>query len=325
MLQLVESVVSEIRLNTLVDIGITALLIYWLFSLIRGTRAVRLVIGVTVLFAIYAAAQVFDLRLLSQILQTGAVVGLFAVVVIFQPELRRALERIGGIGSLASVFSPIEQRAADHVAAEVARAAAQLSREGHGALIVIERETGLEDYAESGVMLHADLSCELLVTVFSPRTPLHDGAVIIRGERVIAAGALLPLAEMTLQLERFGTRHRAALGITEQTDAFVVVVSEESAQISLVERARILRNLDEPKLARAIVTLLRPPGGAALGLRRRGQRILAGGRAPRLVDFGKVRRDGAPRRPRPPDGRVQLEPPERRPDEEPPASARVTR
>jgi hypothetical protein len=132
---------------------------------------------------------------------------------------------------------------------------------------------------------------------------------------------------MTLQLERFGTRHRAALGITEQTDAFVVVVSEESAQISLVERARILRNLDEPKLARAIVTLLRPPGDGPLGLRRRGQRaLLAGGRAPRLVDFGRVTRHRDAGRPRGPETRGQLDPAERRPDEEPPAaSARVSR
>src|SRR5205823_6875672 len=149
--QLLGSILDGVTLTTLVDIGITALLIYWLFSLIRGTRAVRLVIGVTVLFLVYAAAQWLGLRLLTQIMQAGAVVGLFALVVVFQPELRRALERIGRVGTLSWLVAPSEQRRIEHVAAEVSKAAGMLSREGHGALIVLERETGLEEIAESGV------------------------------------------------------------------------------------------------------------------------------------------------------------------------------
>src|SRR5207247_5332046 len=152
MRQLLESILDQVKLTALVDIGITALLIYWLFSLIRGTRAVRLVIGVTVLFIVYAAAQWLGLRLLTQIMQTGAVVGLFALVVIFQPELRRALERIGRVGSLAWLLSPTEQRAAERIGQIVGRAAALLSRDGHGALIVLERETGLEERPEAGGM-----------------------------------------------------------------------------------------------------------------------------------------------------------------------------
>jgi diadenylate cyclase len=277
--ELLSSILDQVRLTTILDVGITALLIYWLFSLIRGTRAVRLIIGVTVLFGFYFAAQALQLLLLTQILQTGAVVGLFALVVVFQPELRRALDRIGRVGSFSWLFSA-ESRTADHVASEVARAAALLSTEGHGALIVLERETGLEEIAETGVMIHGDLSADLLRTIFMPRTTLHDGAVIIRDGRVLAAGALLPLAETSVQTERFGTRHRAALGITEQTDAIVVVVSEENNQISLVQRARIVRNLNEPQLARSIRSLMQPssdttglrlvapgPGGRALGLR----------------------------------------------------------
>src|SRR3954451_6861152 len=264
---LLESIINQIDLTALIDIGITALLIYWLFSVIRGTRAVSLVIGVSVLFAVYAAARAFDLRLLTQILQTLAVVGLFALVVVFQPELRRALDRIGRVGSFNWLFSPGESRTVDRVADEVARTASLLSADGHGALIVLERETGLEEVAETGVMLHADLSADLMRTIFAPRTPLHDGAVIIRDEVILAAGALLPLAEMTVHTERFGTRHRAALGITEQTDAVVVVVSEENGQISLVQRARIVRNLNEPQLARSLRTLLQPTGdrGSLLG------------------------------------------------------------
>ena len=176
--QLLRSIVEQIKLTALIDIGITALLIYWLFSLIRGTRAVSLVIGVTVLFAVYAAARFFGLQLLTQILQTGAVVGLFALVVVFQPELRRALERIGRVGSFNWLLSPAEQRAVEHVADEVAHAAALLSADGHGALIVLERDTGLEEVAETGVMIHADISADLLRTIFSPQ----DAAPRRRGD-----------------------------------------------------------------------------------------------------------------------------------------------
>src|SRR5436190_6365668 len=266
--ELLSSILDQVRATTILDIGITALLIYWLFSLIRGTRAVRLIIGVTVLFGVYFAAQALQLLLLTQILQTGAVVGLFALVVVFQPELRRALDRIGRVGSLGWLLSA-ESRDADQVAADVARAAALLSAEGHGALIVLERETGLEEIAETGVMIHGDVSADLLRTIFMPRAALHDGAVIIRDDRIVAAGALLPLAETSIHTERFGTRHRAALGITEQTDAVVVVVSEENGQISLVERARIVRNLTDVGLNRAIRGLLDPGAGGrgTLGLR----------------------------------------------------------
>lgn len=302
--QLLGSILEGLSLSSIVDIGITALLIYWLFSLIRGTRAVRLVIGVSVLFVVYGLAVAFELRLLTQILQDGAVVGLFALVVIFQPELRRALERIGRVGSLGWLLSPAQSRTAELVGTEVARAAAELSAEGHGALIVLERETGLEEVAETGVMIHADVSADLLSTIFMPRSALHDGAVIIREDRIVAAGALLPLAETSIYSERFGTRHRAALGITEQTDAVVIVVSEENSQISLVERARIVRNLTEVGLSRAIQGLLDPAAGrrGALGLRAasEGRAAVMGSR--RLVDVGRfMSRDrlaGAiPRRP----------------------------
>ncbi len=286
--QFFEPIFDQVRPSALLDIGITALLIYWLFSLIRGTRAVRLVIGVSVLFGMYAVAQALDLRMVTTIMQTGAVVGIFAFVVVFQPELRRGLERIGRVGSFAwLVSSPAEQRTAEHVAAVVARAATALSAQGHGALIVLERETGLEEIAETGVMIHGDLTADLLETIFMPRSALHDGAVIIRGNAILAAGALLPLAEMTLQSERFGTRHRAALGITEQTDCVVVVVSEENAQVSLVERARIVRNLSEAQLIRAIVSLLNPAGSRSSFIGRSSDAV--GGHRPRLHRPGSGR------------------------------------
>src|SRR6266550_6676484 len=299
--QVLGSILEQVRLTDLLDIGITALLIYWLFSLIRGTSAVRLVIGVSVLFAVYFAARILSLRLLTQILETGAVVGLFALVVVFQPELRRALDRIGRVGSLGWLMSA-EDRTAELVATEVARAAAVLSAEGHGALLVIERETGLEQIAETGVMIHGDLSADLLRTIFSPRSPLHDGAVIVRGTRILAAAALLPLGETTVHSERFGTRHRAALGTTEQTDAVVVVVSEENSQVSLVQRARIVRNLNESQLTRALRLVLEPAPERA---RLRIPAPVPGGRTPRLADIGRAvragRRDRGPAEPIPPD------------------------
>jgi diadenylate cyclase len=165
-------------------------------------------------------------------------------------------------------------------------------------LIVFERDTGLEEIAETGVMLHADISADLLRTIFAPRTPLHDGAVILREETILAAAALLPLAEMTVHTERFGTRHRAALGITEQTDALVVVVSEENGQISLVERARIVRNLNEVQLARAIRTLLGPTEARGR-LGRARSAAETGGRAPRLSDLGRLVRSRSGRPPTP--------------------------
>jgi diadenylate cyclase len=245
----------------LLDIALTALLIYGLFSLIRGTRAVRLVIGVTILYAVYVAAQALGLELLSQILQAGAVVGLLALVVVFQPELRRGLERIGRVGSLGWLLAPGAHREVEQVAGVIARSAAVLGAQRTGALIVIERETGLQDTAESGVMLDSALSVDMLGTIFTPRAPLHDGAVIVRGNRILAAGAVLPLSETGAYRERFGTRHRAALGISEVTDALAVVVSEETGSIGLVERGRIIRNMDEERLRNTLITLLGGRGG----------------------------------------------------------------
>ncbi len=276
----------SIEPTALLDIALTALLLYGLFSLIQGTRAVRLIIGAIVLYGVYALAQFLDLRLFSGIMQTGAVVGLLALVVIFQPELRRALERIGRVGSLGWAFAPSGAAAvAEAVARTLARTSFTLSASRTGALMVIERETGLEDSAETGVMLHADLSEELLVSIFAPRTALHDGAVIIRGGRILAAGAVLPLSEISVHQERYGTRHRAAIGITEQTDAVVIVVSEETGTVGLVERGRIVRELDEERLRGALVALLRPSGGAgraAAGISALGAPFVRGKR-PRVL------------------------------------------
>jgi diadenylate cyclase len=300
---MLDPLLSQLNLRAILDIALVATCIYWLFSLIRGTRAVTLVIGVSVLLVVYALASAIGLPLFTQILQASAVVGVVALVVVFQPELRRALERIGRVGSFGWLLSPSEHGAVEQMAAEIAHAASLLSSEKHGALIVIERETGLEEFAESGVMLHADLSAELLCTIFAPRTDLHDGAVIVRDGRILAAAALLPLTETSVHSERFGTRHRAALGITEGTDAVVVVVSEENGQMSLVERARIVRIPTEAQLARAIRDLLQPGGGATTRLISRGRDgALGGARGVRSgLPFGSRPGRGAAPRPADPD------------------------
>ena len=257
--------------TSIIDIGLVAFVIYWLFILIRGTRAVRIVIGLSILYLVYLVAILINLDLLRSLLETAAVVGLFAVVVVFQPELRRALEQIGRIGSVNRFFVSTEVAGAERVAREISRAARILAGSRHGALIVLERETGLEDLAaESGVPVHADLRAELLVTIFYRGTALHDGAVVISGEKITSAGVLLPLSQIALDSERYGTRHRAAIGISEQTDAVVVVVSEETGSISLVVRGRIERNLTEDQLRRRIFNLIRPqaPRRAVPFLRR---------------------------------------------------------
>jgi diadenylate cyclase len=257
--------------TSIIDILLVAFVIYWLFILIRGTRAVRIVIGLSVLYLVYLAAVLFGLDLLRSLMETAALAGLFAVVVVFQPELRRALEQIGRIGSVNRFFVSSEVASAERVAKEISRASRILAGSRHGALIVLERETGLQDLAaESGVPVHADLRAELLVTIFYRGTALHDGAAVISGEKITSAGVLLPLSQNVLDSERYGTRHRAAIGISEQTDAVVVVVSEETGSISLVVRGRIERNLTEEQLRRRLFNLIRPqaPRRAVPFLRR---------------------------------------------------------
>jgi len=249
--------------TSIIDILLVAIVVYWIFILLRGTRAVRIVIGLTILYLVYLVAQAVNLRLLSQLLQTGAVVGLFAVVVVFQPELRRGLEQIGRFGSFNRFFVSGDVSTAERVAREISRAARVLAGSRHGALIVLERETGLQDLAtDSGVPIHADLRAELLATIFYRGTALHDGAVIISGSKILSAAVLLPLSQNVLDSERYGTRHRAAIGISEQTDALVIVVSEETGSISLVMRGRIERNLTEQQLRRRIFNLIRPQAPA---------------------------------------------------------------
>ncbi len=254
-----------VRPNDLVDIAIVAFVVYQLMLLIRGTRAVQLVQGMGVLFVVYAAASALGLHTLQAILgYLGAIIPV-ALLVLFQPELRRILEQIGR-GRLLWPPSALEREVALRLSHDVARAARVLAERRHGALIVLERRTGLGDFAETGIRLDAVLSVPLLLNIFHPNTPMHDGAVIVRGNRVLAAGCVLPLSESPLLSRALGTRHRAAVGITEGTDAVAVVVSEESGTVSLARDGTLSRGLSEEELRAELLRLLAAPPARPGGL-----------------------------------------------------------
>jgi diadenylate cyclase len=199
------------------------------------------------LIGAFVASRVFELRVLNWILRNSVAGLLIGLIIIFQPEIRRALERLGRTG-LRSVFGRAEHR---DVVDMVVRSALQLARRDIGALLVLERETGLQEVIDTGIPLDAQASTELLSTIFVTSSPLHDGAVVIRGDRVIAAGCTLPLSEAPLPAE-YGMRHRAALGIAERSDAVVVVVSEERGEVSIASSGRMAPALDEVQLSRQL-------------------------------------------------------------------------
>jgi len=232
--------------------------IYYVLLLIRGTRAVQLLIGVMVLVLIYFVATSLHLTLTTLLLQALFAVALIALVVVFQPELRRALGQIGQLGPLNRLLAPGSEEELEGIVDELVRAALLISEAKHGALIVLERATGLQDYSETGVPVNGKLTAELLASIFMTRSPLHDGAVIVRGGQILAAACLLPLEENTDRgAHRYGMRHRAALSISAQTDAIVVVVSEETQAISIAAGGRIIGALDEERLRRVLSSLLR--------------------------------------------------------------------
>lgn len=247
------------RLNWLsaLDIALVALVFFALFQLVRGTQAVQLLRGVVILTVIILLlGNALKLPAFSWLVRNAIPALLVALPVIFQPELRRALERLGRTGTFLS--SPARQTAAETVITETVAACQRLAERRHGALIVLERETGLQDYIETGVRLNADISAELLQTIFFPNTLLHDGAVIVRGSRIVAAACILPLTSGFLADRRMGLRHRAAIGITEATDAIAVVVSEERGSVSIAHSGRMIRRLDAQRLEAVLRAFYQP-------------------------------------------------------------------
>ena len=233
---------------SLLDIGLVALVILGALQLVRGTQADQLLRGVIILLVgVGLLGSAFPFPALGWLVSRAVLALLVAIPVIFQPELRRALERLGRAGPRFGP-APRDSAALELTIVAVAQAATRLAERRHGALIVLERETGLQSYADTGVRLDAEVSPELLQTIFYTGTLLHDGAVIVRQDRIQAAACILPLTSAFVSDRRMGLRHRAAIGITEATDAVAVVVSEEHAYVSVAHNGRLIRRIDARRL-----------------------------------------------------------------------------
>jgi diadenylate cyclase len=223
-----------------IDIVIVSLLLYRLFSLMRGTRAVHMFFGLIVLFVLSVVAQWVHLIAVNWLISSLRTVWVIAFVIIFQPELRRALALLGQ-NRLLSRFVRMRESG---VIPEIVKSVQELSEKKIGALIVLEKDTGLKNYAETGTPIDAKVTSELIESLFTPPSPLHDGAIIIQNDRVVAAGCILPLSQDQRLAPALGMRHRAALGLSEETDAMVIIVSEETGSIAYADDGKIYRKVD---------------------------------------------------------------------------------
>ncbi|NLW79521.1 MAG: TIGR00159 family protein [Ruminococcaceae bacterium] len=256
---------GEIKITDLLDVLIIAFIIYEIIILVRNTRASQIVKGVVLLLVVYIIAELANLRTLSFVLQAITSFGIVVLAIVFQPELRRAIEQVGQVNSALSRFlkppTMEETLRGDWQKAIVAvcDAAERMAEERTGALIAIERRTNLNEIIRTGTALHSDVNVEMLGTIFYEGTPLHDGAVVVREAKIEAAGCFLPLSN-NLEISRdMGTRHRSALGLSENSDAVVVVVSEESGIISLAKNGVMIRRLDRQNLFSLLVSEVIPP------------------------------------------------------------------
>lgn len=240
----------------LLDIALVALLFFGVLLLVRATQAISVLRGLVILGVIsLALGGSSQLPAFNLVTRTVLPALLVAIPVIFQPELRRALERLGRFNE---VLTAPRRSETEIVVRKVSEAARRLANKRHGALIVLERETGLQHLIDSGVRLDAELSPELVLAIFDPHSPLHDGGVIIRQGRVAAAGCVLPLTTSTPEDVRIGLRHRAGIGVTEGSDAVAIIVSEERGTISLAHSGRLIRRIDPAHLESALIALIQP-------------------------------------------------------------------
>lgn len=247
----------------LFDIALTAYFVYLVLLIIRGTRGMQILQGIALLLILRAGAQYFHLWTVFSLLNALLIVSGVAIAVVFQPELRRALAQLGRAGFHEGRALPHDREAVDKVCTVLGSTAAVLSRSAIGAIIVIEGNAALDEYIESGTKIDSLVSAEVLLSLFSPRSPLHDGAAIIRRDRISAAGCFLPLSETVLLDRRMGTRHRAALGITEQTDALALIISEETGAIAIARDGRLEEQAQNPQaVAAALKSSLTSTRGA---------------------------------------------------------------
>jgi diadenylate cyclase len=243
---------SRLDLRAIPDILIIATLIYYLLKLLRGTRAVQMLVGIALLILFYWGARWARLEMVEWLLTTLLPYVAIALIILFQPEIRRALSRVGRNFSMMQIASHNPKASYD----DIVMAAEFFSQNRIGALMVVERQSGLRTYIESGIPLDAKLSYDLLLSIFRPGSPLHDGAVIIEGSRVAAAGCFLPLSLNPMISKQLGTRHRAAIGITEDSDCVVVLVSEETGSISVAFSGSIDTNLSPMDLSSRLSELV---------------------------------------------------------------------
>jgi diadenylate cyclase len=232
----------------LLQILIVAAAIYYVLRLLARTRAIQMLAGLLVLTLTYFVARTLNLELIEYLLAKLFEYGAIAALIVFHPELRAALARLGQ-SRMIRFFNRMEER---EVVEELVEAVEKLKRARIGAIIAVQRDVGFDEYAETGTRIHARVSADLVVSLFAPYGPLHDGAVLIEGDTIIAAGVILPLTQFPVADRSLGTRHRAALGLSEETDALVVVVSEETSHISLAHRGRLARNVDLERVRAAL-------------------------------------------------------------------------
>ncbi|WP_217587127.1 diadenylate cyclase CdaA [Lentibacillus saliphilus] len=226
-----------------VDITLVWYVLYKLIMLIRGTKAIQLLKGIVVVFAVRLLSIIFDLPTIQYFTAEAISWGFIVIVILFQPELRRALEQLGR-GNIFARSSKSEEEMLEEIIESIVESCKYMAKRRIGALITIERETGVGDYAETGIAINGKLTHQLLTNIFTPNTPLHDGAVIIKRDEITAAACYLPLSESPFISKELGTRHRAAMGISEVTDALTIVVSEETGHISCTKNGELHRNLD---------------------------------------------------------------------------------
>lgn len=231
---------------TIIDVGFVVVITYYLFRLLKKTRAIQIFKGFFVLILLLAISRLLDLKLLNFILNNFLTYGVLLIIVVFQPELRSALEKLGRKSQIFDFDDKIKDK---QVIAEIVKAVEIMSLKKIGAIIVIEQSTKINDIIREGIDLSAKVTSELLQTIFIPRTPLHDGAVIIDNDRIQAANCVLPLASENIVPRNMGTRHRAAIGISEVSDALVIIVSEETGRISFAEDGKIKTDLTGDKLS----------------------------------------------------------------------------
>lgn len=247
MLSQIQAIITTISLLDILDILLVAAVLYRLYVMIKDTRALALLKGLIMLLIATLVSKWLGLNVIFWILQKTLTVVMVALPVVFQPELRRALEQLGR-GKMFKKYMLLDEEATESLLDHMVKAIAILARNKIGALIVVERETGLNDYIETGIKIDGLVSSEFLVNLFIPNTPLHDGAAVLRGNRIIAAGCLLPLTEDRSLNKELGTRHRAAIGVSEQTDAAVIVVSEETGIVSVAQGGKLNRFSDADEL-----------------------------------------------------------------------------